>query len=132
MVMYSLFELVSIQFLQQLELNSEIIKRNDTQVATNSNGLGDLGIKVTELSIEAAKQLGLPSANGAVVAQVENGSKAQDAGINSGDIILEINHRKVINVDEFQKIVKSLSKGKKASFVLYRPKQGLRIANVFK
>ncbi|NQU63677.1 MAG: Do family serine endopeptidase [SAR324 cluster bacterium] len=110
----------------------EIIKRNDTEVASNGNSFGDFGLKVTELSVEAARQLGLPSPNGAVIAQVEPGGKAQKAGISSGDILLEINHRKVINVDEFSKIVNSIKTGEKAAFVLFRPNQGLRIANMIR
>ena len=110
----------------------KIIKRNDTQVASNGNSFGDFGLKVTELSVEVAKQLGLPSPNGAVIAQVEQGGKAQKAGISSGDILLEINHHKVINVDEFKKIVSRIKAGEKASFVLFRPHQGLRIANMIR
>lgn len=110
----------------------EIVKRNDTQIAANENDFGDLGVKVVDLSAKTAKKLGLPSTNGAIIAQVEQGSKAQQAGINRGDILLEINHQKVMNVEGFKKIVKGLETGEKASFVLFRPNQGMRIASLIR
>ncbi len=128
-------ETISIKALRSGKIKTfevEIIKRNDTQVAMSGNSFGDFGLTVKELPVSLAKQLGLPSTNGAIVVQVEQDGKAEKAGINRGDIILEINHQKVVNVDEYQKIVNQIKKGEKAAIVLFRPNMGLRIAIMVK
>lgn len=49
---------------------------------------GRLGIQVQELNAETAHSIGLPKPAGALVMGVENGSPAQRAGIEPGDVIL--------------------------------------------
>jgi len=64
-----------------------------------------LGIAVQNLTPEIAKGLDLKSATGVVVAHVEPGSPAENAGIQTGDVIREVNRKPVKNVDEFVKMI---------------------------
>jgi serine protease Do len=67
-----------------------------------------LGITVQNLTPEIAKQLSLKKDTGVVVAGVEPGSPAEEAGIQTGDVIQQVNRKPVINVDDFvQKIEKA-------------------------
>jgi len=66
-----------------------------------------LGIAVQNLTPEIAKGLGLKKETGVVVSQVEPGSPASDAGIQTGDVIREVNRKPVKDVEDFvQKIEK--------------------------
>jgi serine protease Do len=66
-----------------------------------------LGITVQNLTPEIAKGLGLKKETGVVVTQVEPGSPASNAGIQTGDVIREVNRKPVKDVEDFvQKIEK--------------------------
>jgi serine protease Do len=65
------------------------------------------GVEVTNLTPEAAQELGLPaSAKGVVVAGIDPASKIAESGLQKGDLIQEVNHQPVKNVSEFQSAVK--------------------------
>jgi serine protease Do len=67
-----------------------------------------LGIAVQNLTPEIAKELGVKKDTGVVVARVEPGSAAAEAGIQTGDVIQEVNRKPVKNVDDFtQKVEKA-------------------------
>ena len=67
-----------------------------------------LGITVQNLTPEIAKGLGLKKETGVVVTGVEPGSPAANAGIQTGDIIREVNRKPIKDVEDFvQKIEKA-------------------------
>jgi serine protease Do len=70
-----------------------------------------LGIAVQNLTPEIAKELGVKKGSGVVVTQVEPGSAAAEAGIQTGDVIQEVNRKPVKNVEDFvQKVEKAKDK----------------------
>jgi serine protease Do len=69
------------------------------------------GLSVDELTPQIAKQLGLPAKTlGVVVTGVEPGSAAEEADLRRGDVIQEVNHKPVHNVNEFSSAVSQLGK----------------------
>lgn len=67
-----------------------------------------LGITVQNLTPEIAKGLGIKKDTGVVVTRVEPGSPAADAGIQTGDLVREVNRKPVKNVEDFvQKVEKA-------------------------
>jgi S1-C subfamily serine protease len=56
---------------------------------------------VQDITPDIAQELGLEKAGGVVVAAVEPGSPASDAGIQPGDVIQGVNQKPVKNVDDF-------------------------------
>ena len=71
-----------------------------------------LGVSVQDLTPEIAQGLGLKNAGGVVVAQVEAGSPAAEAGLQTGDVIREVNRKPVKNADDFvQKLEKAQGQG---------------------
>jgi serine protease Do len=78
------------------------------EVAKTPSTKKSLGITVQDLSPEIAKRLGLEKETGVVVTGVEPGSPAADAGIQTGDVIREVNRKPVKGVQDFiQKIEKA-------------------------
>ena len=84
----------------------EMDEKGETAKASSSHQ--SLGITVQNLTPEIARGLGLKKPGGVVVAQVESGSPADEAGIQTGDVIREVNRKPVKNADDFlQKIEKT-------------------------
>jgi serine protease Do len=70
-----------------------------------------LGIAIAEMTPDIADQLKLPtSLKGIVIADVENGSVAEEAGLQPGDVIVAVNGSPVRTVGEFQSSVSDRSK----------------------
>lgn len=64
---------------------------------------GKLGLSVANLNSDARQQLNLPDQlQGVVIAQVRPGSPAEDAGLASGDVILEVDRKPVDSTDQFR------------------------------
>ncbi len=69
-----------------------------TRLAKKGGATG-FGLRVQALTPDLAEQLGLDDENGVVVTSVSPGSPASEAGIRSGDVILEVNRSTVNNVE---------------------------------
>jgi serine protease Do len=84
------------------------------------------GFEVQALTPDISSQLNLPrGTQGVVVSAVESGSPAEEAGIQRGDVIVELNRKPVRNTDDFQRLSKSV--GKADSVLLLLVRQGRRI-----
>jgi serine protease Do len=69
------------------------------------------GVSVSDLTPETAQELKLPEATkGVVVDEVSQASRAADAGLQSGDVIQEVNHQAVKSVKDFSQAVSSSKK----------------------
>jgi len=76
-----------------------------------------MGMTVIELTDRLAQELGTRNSSGVVVAQVEEGSAAEAAGLQRGDIIREVEQQAIANITEFRSAVKKL-KDKEGPLVL--------------
>lgn len=63
---------------------------------------GNLGVIYQSLTPELAEAFGLDKPEGALVVKVAPGTPAEAAGLRQGDVILEVNGRKVHNSNEFR------------------------------
>jgi serine protease Do len=71
---------------------------------SSSGGLE--GVNVQELTPDAVEELQLPAGTrGVVVTSVDPSSVAAAAGLDRGDVIQEVNHKPVHNVDEYKQAV---------------------------
>lgn len=67
------------------------------------------GITVMDLTKEIAMQLGIsPNERGVVIVRIEQGSEAENAGIKKGDVIEEIDKKKVTGAEGFKKITSGI------------------------
>ena len=72
---------------------------------------GFLGVNITDLDPDMAEAFGLDDTEGALVEDAKKGLPAHEAGIRRGDVILEINRRKIMNVADLRLNVASTSPG---------------------
>jgi serine protease Do len=70
-----------------------------------AGGAESLGLQVADLDEDLRQQFGLKDAKGAVIAGVEPGSPAGDAGLRPGDLIVEVDRSPVHSADEVDKRV---------------------------
>ncbi|HUU39935.1 MAG TPA: DegQ family serine endoprotease [Desulfatiglandales bacterium] len=66
------------------------------------------GLAVQELTPELAKSLSLEDQKGVVIAGVKRGSPAFEMGLERGDLVQEIEHEQVENMDGYIKIMEKL------------------------
>lgn len=91
------------------------------QVASKSSSRKSLGIGIQNITPEIAKGLGLKKESGVVVTRVEPGSPASDAGLQQGDVILQVNRKPVKDTDDF---VEKIEKAKDQESVLLLLQRG--------
>lgn len=71
----------------------------------------DLGFSVRELTPGLAQRYGFRTQEGLVITQIRRYSEAERKGLAVGDIILEVNRRKVTTVEDIEKILKRIESG---------------------
>jgi len=87
----------------------------------NGNENDKIGITVETLSKEMADRLGIRDVKGLVVTEVKSGSKAEDAGVTPGSIIIEINGQRPEALTTFNAIVSKVAKDDVVRLLLRRP-----------
>ncbi|MFQ5670364.1 MAG: PDZ domain-containing protein [Acidobacteriota bacterium] len=94
----------------------------DKDAASNR---GWLGIIMQPLSQELADYWQIPGPGGVVIGAVLDGSPAQGAGLQVGDVILEVDHHPVMvreqrNLGRFRELVQQAGVGRKLPLSIYR------------
>ncbi len=95
--------------------NTQTAERGDVQ----GEGRGRIGVALAPISTEARDQLDLPDGTkGAVVAQVQPGSAAEQAGVRPGDVIVGVGSKAVGSPDEAVKAIRGAMGGKDKAVAL--------------
>jgi serine protease Do len=81
---------------------------------------GRIGVQARELNAEVAAAFGLKEPNGALVAMLEKGGPADQAGIQPGDVILAFNHRPVQTAADLARLVAGTKPGTTATADIWR------------
>jgi serine protease Do len=78
------------------------------------------GIGLSNLTPELREQLQAPrEIHGAVIEEVKPGSPADNAGLQQGDIILEVNRHKVQTASDVQQALSNVTKGEDALLLVW-------------
>jgi serine protease Do len=68
-----------------------------------------LGLSVDELTPQIARQLGLsPETKGVVVTDVTPGSRAEEGGVQRGDVIQEVDRKPIATLEQFQRAIQQV------------------------
>ena len=70
-----------------------------------------LGMEVRPITPEVARQLNLKTSEGVIVARVDEGSAAAEAGIQRGDVIREINRQKIRSTGDYERLTHDVKDG---------------------
>jgi serine protease Do len=81
---------------------------------------GWLGVTIQNFTPELAKEFGLKKAAGALVTDIFDGSPAEQAGLQRGDVILEVNDKKISNVEGLRNLVAQSKVGSKITIKILR------------
>jgi serine protease Do len=86
----------------------------------NSHGKPRWGLGLTDMTPELRQQLQASGeVHGAVVEQVQPGSAADNAGLQRGDVIVEVNRHPVQNANDVQKALSAVPKGQDALVLVW-------------
>jgi Do/DeqQ family serine protease len=86
------------------ELPSTRVAANDGEGSSNG---GRYGMTVSPLTPDVANQMGVRTKGGLVVEEVAPASAASEAGLRSGDVIVEVNSKPVNSLSQLQDAVKA-------------------------
>jgi serine protease Do len=83
-------------------------------------GAGWLGVTISEVSADKAKESKLSTAHGVVVEQIDPNGPAAKAGLKTGDIITEFNGQRVEGTMVFRRMVRETPEGRTVQLTIWR------------
>ncbi|GAA3753114.1 trypsin-like peptidase domain-containing protein [Terriglobus aquaticus] len=98
----------------------------DKQLASNDgdDGTGQrgakLGVQMSDITPDVRQQLNLPdSVKGAAIAAVKPGSAAEEAGLQPGDVILEVNRKATPSANDVVSSIRNAPNGKQVLLLVW-------------
>lgn len=102
--------------------------KEEKEAVASAQQTGKLGLSVQPVTPEIAKSLGLKLPQGVIIAAVEPGSPASEAGLQRGDVILELNRRPMRSVSDLQEQLEKVKDGTTLLFLISRGGNNLFVA----
>lgn len=81
---------------------------------------GWLGVAIQNVTPDIASSLGLDGPKGAIVSNVTPDGPADDAGLQAGDVILEVNGEAIEEMPELPRVIAAIPPSKTAKIVVWR------------
>ena len=105
---------------KHVSLEVTIGERKERQVASAKaeEPGGNWGMQVGDITPELAQQFHLENTKGVVIQRVAPDSPSAEAGLQAGDVVLEVNHDKIAAVADFVAKAKAAQAGKKPALLL--------------
>jgi serine protease Do len=113
---------------KKLALDVKVARLEDGEgkaAAAAEPAAAKLGIAARSLTPELARSMNVPDGHGVLVERVEDGSRAQTAGLAAGDVILEVDQKPVATVDALRAVVSKHAAGKPLLMLVHREGQAL-------
>jgi serine protease Do len=94
--------------------------RQSDESASAEHGKPRWGLGLTDITPEVRQQIQAPhEVQGAVIEQVQPGSAADNAGLQPGDVIVEVDRKPVRNAADVRQALSSIPKGKDALLLVW-------------
>ncbi len=106
--------------LRDVEVKVGELAEEGTAAVSQAETRPELGMAVETLTPELAKQFGLSETSGVVIAQVQRGTPAGEAGLRPGDLILEVDQSTVRTVEDLNRSLKDYKTGDTILFLVKR------------
>jgi serine protease Do len=107
---------------------STLASNSSTGTEPQATAATKLGLTVQTLTPDIARQLGYKKEHGVVVTAVVPGSPADDASVQKGDLIVQVDRKNVRNVSEFEQDLSPLKSGDNVAFLVKRGEQSFYVA----
>jgi serine protease Do len=96
---------------KRLTLNAKVGELHEKEVASaegEDHPAAKWGLAVQTLTPRIAQELGVSNEEGVAISHVLQDSAAADAGLQSGDVILQMNHQKMTSADQFEEAARTI------------------------
>ncbi|MDE7173445.1 MAG: Do family serine endopeptidase [Helicobacter sp.] len=115
---------IKITYMRDKKVSTTTIRLANANTASNADGKHEVdGATVSNLDEKMRSSYRIPAnINGVMIQSVRANSRADDAGLQEGDVILQVENTLLRNVSDFGKIMAQL-KGKPKRIVVYRQGQ---------
>ncbi|MFO7988652.1 MAG: DegQ family serine endoprotease [Desulfotignum sp.] len=93
----------------------------DPDVLASLEEFDPFGFKFKELDADTARQLGYPSEiKGLIVMEIKPDSPAQNSGVRTGDLLMELNRHRVTDIKSYHEVLSRIEKGRTAQMLFRR------------
>jgi len=129
-------ETVTVKFMRdgkEEQVKVKLAKREDSKISGRMQeppSRTELGIKVAEITSEMMRRYNLPKSEGVIVVETDPQGKGAEAGIESGDIILEINYKKIKTIKDYNEKLQKIKTGEKIKMLIQRPNEGFLVVEI--
>jgi serine protease Do len=109
---------------KEVHVSVKVEELTEEKIAAQSSAPQEsLGMKVGDITPQIRQHLGTSEKTGVVVMSVEQGSLADEAGIQQGDVIKEVNRKNVRNLAEYNEALGRSGTGQPVLLLVKRGKQ---------
>ena len=98
----------------------EAIRVSDQLRANGRVTRGRIGVQIDQVTKEVAESIGLGKAQGALIRGVEEGSPAEKAGIEAGDIITRFDGKVIDKASDLPRLVGNTKPGSRVGLTVFR------------
>lgn len=113
----------------------KIARRNDAKLSAQNREKvheAELGLRVESVTPELAERYNTSETEGVIVVDISPGSKGEEAGVQAGDIIKEINHHSIKTLQDYTEAIKKISAGEPIDLFIRRINVGFLVLKLTK
>lgn len=132
---------VDITFIREGQMKTvkvTLTKRDDTEenqlaLSQSQEGFDEFGMSLSMLNGDNGSKFGYDSrVKGLVVTDLEPDSKAAQSGVRVGDLLVEVNHRPVEDINQYKGLLQQIQKGASVQLLFIRGNSSFIVVRMIK